>query len=161
MQRLGYQFEVGQGVQKDLARAVHFYGKAVELDNVRAMHSLGNLYLNGNGVARSYVKAAELYRKALARGYEESAYPLAYLYALGGGVPRDARRAAELAERALRDGNGLMRAEMRKDDGPWPNDFRLELQRRLQAAGVYAGPLDGHNSKELQQSVNMIFGKRK
>ena len=51
---LGYVYENGKGVEKDLAKAVKFYEKACS-DN-EGCTELGLLYANGTGVAKDLKK---------------------------------------------------------------------------------------------------------
>ena len=60
----GLQYEDGQGVPKDLGKAVELYQKAADQGNASAQNNLALLYEHGQGVPKDLGKAAELYRKA-------------------------------------------------------------------------------------------------
>jgi hypothetical protein len=65
---LGWFYENGQGVQKDLRKAAELYQKAADQGYARAQNNLGWLYENGQGVQKDLRKAAELYQKAADQG---------------------------------------------------------------------------------------------
>lgn len=46
----GIAYEEGQGVEKDIVKAVELYRQAVDLGNADAMYRLAMCYMNGNGV---------------------------------------------------------------------------------------------------------------
>ncbi len=54
---LGLMYDQGQGVPKDDARAIHWYGLAAEQGEPRAQYNLGLMYLNGQGVQPDLVTA--------------------------------------------------------------------------------------------------------
>ncbi len=49
---LGYCYDNGQGVAKDLSKAVEFYTLAANQGNAFAQFNLGYCYYNGEGVQR-------------------------------------------------------------------------------------------------------------
>ncbi|MBR4940680.1 MAG: sel1 repeat family protein, partial [Clostridia bacterium] len=64
----GWCCEEGKGVEKDLSRAVYWYGKAAEQGDGGAMYKLGWCFLNGVGVQRDKGRAAYYYNKAARQG---------------------------------------------------------------------------------------------
>ena len=65
---LGWLYQSGQGVPKDLGKAAELYQKAADQGNVFAQNNLGLLYQSGEGVPKDLRKAAELYQKAADQG---------------------------------------------------------------------------------------------
>jgi len=61
---LGNMYLTGVGVEKDEARAAHFFLQACKGTDVDGCRRLGDAYANGVGVARNETRAAELYRLA-------------------------------------------------------------------------------------------------
>ena len=61
-------YDQGWGVERDYARARHWYERAVELDHGPAFFNLGQLYEYGLGVNKDEDRAVDLYREAARRG---------------------------------------------------------------------------------------------
>ena len=49
---LGWMYENGQGVEKDLEEAVKWYRKAADQGNAYAQYNVGVVYYKGEGVLR-------------------------------------------------------------------------------------------------------------
>lgn len=62
--RLGQIYENGEGLPKDLAKAVHWYRKAAVNGSSYAQNSLGDMYQFGRGVEQDFAEAVTWYRKA-------------------------------------------------------------------------------------------------
>ncbi len=62
--RLGFLYEKGRGVARDLGEAVKWYHAAVSQGHATAQYSLGRMHGLGHGVARDEVAALAWYRKA-------------------------------------------------------------------------------------------------
>lgn len=58
---LGYNYDFGEGVTKDVNLAIKYYEKACNLKF--SCNNLANIYYEGKGVARNEAKAAEYYAK--------------------------------------------------------------------------------------------------
>ncbi|GAA8978278.1 hypothetical protein EKB5_01050 [Helicobacter pylori] len=69
---LGFLYENGQGVEKDLIKAAYFYSKACELKEGDGCGALGGLYYNGDGVKQDSKKVAALFEKACKLGYKKA-----------------------------------------------------------------------------------------
>jgi hypothetical protein len=65
---LGWQYEHGHGVTKDLAQALRLYETAVKAGVPAAMNNLGLMYLHGKGVPRDYAQARRLFEQGIALG---------------------------------------------------------------------------------------------
>ena len=63
-------YDQGWGVERDYARARHWYERAIEQDLGSAFYNLGQLYEYGFGVNQDEDRAVELYREAARRGDE-------------------------------------------------------------------------------------------
>jgi len=102
MSSLGICYLEGDGVPQDAKKAVEWFYKAVEIEqlgaeqgNSRAMHYLGECYLVGNGVDQNAEKAVEWFRKSTAQAhpFPGAWYKLGWCYATGTGVPQDKEEA--------------------------------------------------------------------
>src|SRR5689334_22884384 len=60
---LGGLYEVGDGVERDGARAIAWYRKAAERGHAEAQLNLGTLYLDGAGVRRDPAAAVRVLRQ--------------------------------------------------------------------------------------------------
>ncbi|GAA6953807.1 hypothetical protein CHC183_02140 [Helicobacter pylori] len=69
---LGFLYENGQGVEKDLIKAAYFYSRACELNSGGGYAALGDLYYDGEGVEKNLTKAAYFYSKACKLGYKKA-----------------------------------------------------------------------------------------
>ena len=91
---LGQRYELGHGVERNRAKAVKWYQRAIEQDNPLAMFLLGQMYETGAQTDRDYRRSARLYMQAADQGHAAAQARLAQLYELGLGVPQDFTAAA-------------------------------------------------------------------
>ena len=61
---VGFCYENGQGVAKDMTKAFEWYLKAAENGHVKAMNSVGCCFCRGNGVSKDLKMAREWFSKA-------------------------------------------------------------------------------------------------
>ena len=87
--RLGYFYEEGIGVAKNVVTSAEWYAKAAFKGYAAAQFCLGLLYMNGEGVAQDFKGAARWYAKAAAQGYAGAEYNLGCLFRDGKGVAQD------------------------------------------------------------------------
>jgi Transglycosylase SLT domain/Sel1 repeat len=66
------QYENGEGVAQDYARALHLYCDAANLGDARAFLNLGWMYANGHGVARDSAIAVGWWQKASDAGIPQA-----------------------------------------------------------------------------------------
>src|SRR2546430_2258735 len=72
MNNLAVRYENGEGTEKNLEKAFHWYQKAAEIGNEHAMNNLAICYKNGKGTEKNLEKAFHWYQKA-AENHDESA----------------------------------------------------------------------------------------
>ena len=65
---LGWCYKYGEGVKKDIAKAVEWLTKAAEQSYAPAQNALGFCYEYGDGVEKDLKKAIEWYTKAAEQG---------------------------------------------------------------------------------------------
>lgn len=108
---LATMYELGQGVEKDFAKALELYNKAAEMENATAQCYVGDLYFEGRGVEQDYKKAVEFYLSA-ERQHQltvNATKRLASCYENGLGVEADKARAKKLlAEKPANDMTELL-----------------------------------------------------
>lgn len=102
--RLGFFYEFGEGVSKNLKSAVNWYFKAADQGNREAAFNLAGCYLNGVGVKQDAAKAVEVYSKLVDLGDEDAMLALAEMYEKGNGVPVDLPHAIDLYRKAADKG---------------------------------------------------------
>src|ERR1044071_6792135 len=85
---LGWLYEEGEGTEKNLEVAFHWYQKAAENGNINAQYNLGYLYERGEGTEKNLEKAFYWYQKAAENGNLNAQYNLGYLYEKGEGIER-------------------------------------------------------------------------
>ena len=61
-ERLGYLYEIGDGVHKDTSIAAKYYKIAMEKGDLFAKQSLAKLYFWGDGVDQDYDKSFKLFK---------------------------------------------------------------------------------------------------
>ena len=90
---LGYMYEHGEGVVKDLNKAFYWFQKAAVSGNRNAQHNLAFFYYRGLGTQVDYKKAFEWYTKAASQGHPGAQNNLGILYEYGYGVEKDINQA--------------------------------------------------------------------
>ena len=92
LENLALQYDKGDGVPQDYAKAFELRQRAAELGNVISISNLGWHYQYGNGVEQDYAKAFEWYRKAAEAGNAWAQQKVGYLYNNGYGVEMDEQK---------------------------------------------------------------------
>jgi hypothetical protein len=87
--RIGVMYVLGQGVEKDSAKAVEWYAKAAEQGQAESQHGLGLRLLWGDGADKDPQKAAAWLSAAANQGVADSATWLGDMYFNGNGVAQD------------------------------------------------------------------------
>ncbi len=105
-------YETGNGVPKDMAKAIELYQAAGRLENALAQNELGRKYALGQGVAVDEKAAVEWYRKAAQNGNRDGLYNLAWRYEWGEVVDKDPVQAAQLTLQSAELGHVDARARM-------------------------------------------------
>lgn len=159
MLSLALLYQEGRGVAKDDAEAAGWYRKAAEAGDAQAMASLGSLYSSGRGVAKDQAEAARWFRKGAEAGNVDAMSNLGTLYHNGWGVAQDPLQAAEWMFQALQKGHAPTVESLTTYRDAYSLEFRRALQRRLQEAGVFAGPVDGIFGPATLRAVNELAAR--
>jgi len=91
---LGWMYQTGKGVEKDLKKAVEWYLKAAKQDHVIAKNNLGVMHENGWGTKKNLKRAAYWYREAASTGYSYGQYNYGKMLLDGAGVDKNPKEAA-------------------------------------------------------------------
>ena len=101
----GRCYERGEGVEKDLKKAVEWYTKAAEQGDAMAQNTLARCYKNGEGVAKDLNKSVAWYTKAAEQGDVTAQNTLAQCYENGEGVAIDLVKAAYWYKKVAEQGD--------------------------------------------------------
>lgn len=100
---LGYLYEIGRGVPKNLELAINSYQKAAMQGNAIAQFDLGVLYESKkNPQSPNYREALSWYEKAARQDFSLAQYNLGILYENGKGTKRDMKIANEYYKKAAK-----------------------------------------------------------
>ena len=114
---MGTLYQSGQGVPRDLRRAIDYYRKAAEQGHLGAQSNLGIHYASGNGIEKNYAEALKWFTRAAEQGNSFAQNNLCRLYSFGEGVPVDFVKAYMWLELAIEglDGSQKEKAIMNRD----------------------------------------------
>jgi len=108
---LGWMYQTGKGVDKDLDQAENWYRQAIAGDPAR-----GEFYLATVRRDRGDQKQArEWFERSAARGYAPAMYQLGRIYRCGYGVTVDRQKAFEYIERAAAKGHLFARRDIARN----------------------------------------------
>ena len=110
---LGYAYNLGEAVEKDLAEAVRLYRLAADQGLASAQSNLGIMYSNGEGVSQDKAEAVRWYRKAADQGYASAQYNLGVMYDNGEGVSQDKAEAVHWYFKAADQGHASAQFNLR------------------------------------------------
>jgi hypothetical protein len=98
---VGQLYEKGQGVDRDLSKALAWYRKAAEQNHAESQHWVAMAYAYGlGGVIKDDATAVKWLHRAAANGHRKSQSLLARIYQTGElGVTPDPRKARQWSER--------------------------------------------------------------
>jgi len=94
--QLGWHYEEGKGIEKNLGTAVRWYRAAAEQNHPRAEENLGTMYQLGRGVAKNCKTAVEWYARGALQNDHGNLYSLARMYHYGFGVKEERAKAHAL-----------------------------------------------------------------
>jgi S1-C subfamily serine protease len=109
---LGYYYASGEGVPKDMAEAVRWWGDAAEHGESTAQSSLGRAYLIGDGIPEDFVAAVKWLTKAAQQGDSDAQSNLGHCYAAGKGVPEDFVAAVKWYRKAAEQGLDMAQSQL-------------------------------------------------
>lgn len=103
---MGYLYENGDGVQKNMAEAARWYMKGASIGECKSEAAVGALYEAGNQVPDNWITAAQWYQKSAAQSCEAGESRLGRAYEYGIGVPIDLSEAVNWYDKAAAQGDG-------------------------------------------------------
>ncbi len=78
--KMGARYISGNGVKKDVKRAIDLFNKSAAQDYTRSLYILGKLYWDGIYIKKNDGKAIEWFEKAARKGHGKSQYNLAVIF---------------------------------------------------------------------------------
>ena len=93
--KLGNMLLNGDGVEKDIPKAIEWLKQAAAEENEFAEYALGRLYLKGEEIEKDTVAAEEYLLKAAKHGNKYAAYLLGKEYLRGENFPKDVEKAID------------------------------------------------------------------
>src|SRR3989338_6729145 len=97
---LGIRYYKGDGVDKNLEKAVELFEKSANNGDSTAQFILSNMYLNGDGVDENLEKAVEWFEKSANSGNSTAQNRLGWMYLNGEGVDKNLEKAMEWFEKS-------------------------------------------------------------
>lgn len=86
MRNIGHLYRWGQGVDRDIDKAIAWYRRAADAGFARAQANLAAIYLQGDGVPVDYAEARKWFEAAAHQGNAVAQYNMGLIYELGLGV---------------------------------------------------------------------------
>ena len=102
---VGYMYEYGEGVKKNLEYAAEWYLKAAHAGNRGAQHNIACFYYTGTVVNQDYKMAYEYFNAAAIQGKADSMLNIGVMYEHGEYVNKDIKKALEFYMRAADNGD--------------------------------------------------------
>lgn len=154
----GWQYQVGQGVPKDVAMAARLYADAAREGIPDGMYRLALMYRDGNGVSRDPAGAVSWFYQAAKQGHAAAQMELGFALITGNGARRDdvaAFRWLQLAAQAgLPQAQGTLGAMYETGQGVTQNEPEAALWfRRAAEQGLIAGMYELGQSLRLGRGV--------
>lgn len=110
--RLGFHFEFGLGVDKNLFEASKWYLESAKQGHAKSQYRMGFLLEGGLGVARNDQWAAGWYQMAADQGHPEAQNSLGVMYYQGRGVSQNFSIAVDLYHKAAEQGNQFAQSNL-------------------------------------------------
>lgn len=114
--QLGTMYELGEGVEANISKAIDWYQKAAKQSYLKADYALAVLYLEGKGFDKHYKLAEQWLKKAALKGDRNAQFLLGQLYEFGFGEIRGKNKirknlTAAKAMYGLASGNDMPQAQ--------------------------------------------------
>src|ERR1700737_2547935 len=98
--QLGYAYQFGNGVEKDISASIRWYRRAADNGDPLAQNNLGYLYETGPEGVRNIDEAAKWYMRAAVYGNPAAQFNIGLFYLRGKGLKQSAPDALYWIQRA-------------------------------------------------------------
>jgi TPR repeat protein len=151
--QVGWHYEFGKGVRRNLKEAFRWYLAAAEQGNALAQCNLATMYETGNGIGENWMAAAHWYLQAAKQNDVRGLYNLGRAYEFGIGVPQNRATAISLYRKAAAKGDSDAASAARGLSQVGGIGFRTEQERQIFGLLPHNLPRDPagrvfHNSRE-------------
>lgn len=157
MVALGLMYENGTGVKQDGAEALRLFQKAGELGNAAGMFYVGFHYER----SKDFEKSVTYYASAARMGDSAAMHNLGVAYDRGRGIGENRPLAAEWVFKAIKAGSVFSAKQMTDNPNAYSVEFRRALQKLLNEAGVYRGPINGRATPAFKDAVETLAKRAK
>ena len=154
--KLGKMFLNGNGVEKDIPKAIEWLKQSATEENEFAEYALGKLYLKGEEVEKDTISAEDYLLKAASRGNKYAAYLLGKEYLSGENFEKDAANAEKYLLKAAEHGNKFAEYILGKEYLRGEN-FPKDVQRAIEYLKRAAEK--GFDFAEYELGKIYLFGK--
>ena len=163
--KLGKMLLNGDGVKKDIPKAVEWLKQAAVEENEFAEYALGRLYLKGEEVEKNIFAAEEYLLKSASHGNKYAAYLLGKEYLCGDNFGKDVQKAIDYLKRSAENGLSFAEYELGKiylfgNDIPKDTETVLEYLKSAAAKGnEYAAELIRQKELFDKQSISLCISR--
>ena len=163
--KLGKIFLNGDGVEKDIPKAIEWLKQAAVEENEFAEYALGRIYLKGAEVEKNIFAAEKYLLKSAGHGNKYAAYLLGKEYLRGENFPKDVQKVIDYLKRAAEKGLDFAEYELGKiylfgNDIPKDTEIALEYLKSAAASGnEYAQALLMQRELFQKRSINLAIGR--
>lgn len=156
---LAQLYEIGLGVEQDVARALELYRTAADADFADAINDLGFLYFQGGlGILPDREQGLRFFERAADLRHPQAMYNYAALIDDGLVDNKGPRDAARYLYSSLRAGSSDVFELLRDRPTMFKLETRKELQRQLTEFGFYTGGIDGDFGQGTQRGLKAAYG---
>jgi uncharacterized protein len=151
--QVGWHYEFGKGVRRNLKEAFRWYLAAAEQGNPLAQCNLATMYETGNGIGENWMQAAHWYLQAAKQNDVRGLYNMGRAYEFGVGVPQNRSAAISFYRKAAAKGDSQAAFAVRGLSQVGGIGFRTEQERQIFGLLPHNLPRDPagrvfHNSRE-------------
>ena len=155
-----FEFQLGRALAADGndEEAANWYLAAAERDHAAAQFNLARAYSTGKGISRDHSLANVWYRRAADQGYSHAMWALAVNLNAGTGAAQDTAGAASYLINAYLAGHAKAHRAFEQNLDGWNTGTIKEVQRALQTAGHYNGPVNGEADAAIIDAMRRYAG---
>ncbi len=156
---LAQLYEIGLGVEQDVARALELYQASADQDYPDALNDLGFLHFQGGlGIVRNPQKAFDYFERAANLRHPQAMFNYAAMIDDGNIVGKGSKDAAAYLYQSLRTGSEQVYNLLRDRPTMFKPETRKALQTKLTEFAFYSGAIDGDFGPGTQRSIRAAYG---